>query len=68
MKSVTLKIDTITCNNCKRHLERDVGNVAGVTRVVADVPASTLTIEGGYDDAAVRAAIVSAGYQVAETP
>lgn len=68
MKSVTLKIDTITCNNCKRHLERDVGNVAGVTRVVADVPASTLMVEGGFDDAAVRAAIVSAGYQVAETP
>lgn len=62
----TYAIETITCNNCKRHLEKDVGVLPGVVRVNADIASSTLTVEGSYAEADVRKAVAAAGYQVVQ--
>ncbi|MEZ5225403.1 MAG: cation transporter [Acidimicrobiales bacterium] len=45
-------------------MEGEVATVAGVDSVVVDVASKTVTVVGG-DDAAIRAAIDEAGYDVA---
>jgi len=54
----------ITCGHCRAAIEREVGAVAGVTEVVVDVDARRVRVIGGAEDA-VRAAIVTAGYEIA---
>ena len=60
----TYSIETITCNNCKRHLEKDVGALAEVVRVTASVADSTLTVEGNVPEPLVKQAVERAGYTV----
>ncbi len=55
----------ISCDHCKHAIEDEVGKVAGVVRVEVSVPERTVAVEGTADDAAVRAAIDEAGYEVA---
>jgi uncharacterized protein len=64
MMTATYAIETITCNNCKRHLEKDVGALPGVVRVTADVANSTLTVQGDVSRAAVQHAVENAGYKI----
>jgi copper ion binding protein len=54
----------ISCDHCKHAIESEVGTVAGVSDVEVDVDAKRVTVNGG-DDAAIRAAIDTAGYDVA---
>jgi copper chaperone CopZ len=60
----TYSVPGISCDHCKRAIEGEVGAVAGVDAVVVDVDGKLVTVTGG-DDAAVRAAIDDAGYDVA---
>jgi copper chaperone len=60
----TLDVPGISCDHCKSAIESSVGEVDGVQRVVVDVEARTVTVEGG-EDAAIVAAIDDAGYDVA---
>lgn len=59
----------MTCNNCVNHVTKAVSDVAGVTGVQIDLNAggtSTMHLSGtGIDPAAVRAAVETAGYQLA---
>jgi len=55
----------MTCDHCRRAVESGVGGVPGVISVAADVATGAVRVEGDTDDAAVRAAIVDAGYEVA---
>jgi copper chaperone CopZ len=57
-------VPDISCDHCKSAIEGAVGGVAGVEQVTVDVAAKTVTVSGG-DDAAIRAAIDDAGYDVA---
>jgi copper ion binding protein len=59
-----LDVPGISCDHCKSAIESSVAEVAGVQRVVVDVEARTVTVEGG-EDAAIIAAIDDAGYDVA---
>jgi copper chaperone len=59
-----LDVPGISCDHCKSAIESSVGEVDGVQRVVVDVEARTVTVEGG-EDAAIVAAIDDAGYDVA---
>ena len=59
-----LDVPGISCDHCKSAIESSVGEVDGVRRVVVDVEARTVTVEGG-EDAAIIAAIDDAGYDVA---
>jgi copper chaperone len=58
-------VPDISCDHCKRAIETEVQPVDGVTTVVVDVAATSVTVSGGADDA-IRAAIDDAGYDVAE--
>ncbi len=60
----TYDVPGISCDHCKQAIESEVGGVAGVASVVVDVDAKSVTVTGG-DDAAIRAAIDDAGYDVA---
>jgi copper ion binding protein len=60
----TYDVPGISCDHCKQAIESEVGGVAGVAAVVVDVDAKSVTVTGG-DDAAIRAAIDDAGYDVA---
>ncbi len=54
----------ISCDHCKHAIEAEVGTVVGVSDVVVDVESKSVRVQGG-DDAAIRAAIDEAGYDVA---
>ena len=60
----TYSVPGISCDHCKHAIEAEVGTVDGVSDVVVDVDAKSVRVHGG-DDAAIRAAIDEAGYDVA---
>jgi copper chaperone CopZ len=55
----------ISCDHCKHAIEGEVAKVPGVDTVDVTVDAKTVRVVGDADDAAVRAAIDEAGYEVA---
>ena len=56
----------ISCSHCRVAITAEVQKVVGVSAVDVDLDAKRVTVAGsGLDDAAVRAAIVDAGYDVA---
>ena len=61
----TYSVPGISCDHCKRAIEGEVGDVAGVDTVEVDVAARTVRVVGEVADADVRAAIDEAGYEVA---
>ncbi len=54
----------MTCSHCVASVTEEVQDVAGVTEVEVDLPTGRLTVTGDVDDAAVRAAVDEAGYEV----
>lgn len=56
-------VSGISCGHCKTAIEGEVTEVAGVHSVHVDVDAKTVSVDGG-DDAAIRAAISEAGYDI----
>ncbi len=62
-QTFTYSVSGISCDHCKRAIEAEVSGVADVVAVDVDVDAKQVTVVGG-DDAAIRAAIDSAGYDV----
>ena len=56
-------VSGISCGHCKSAIEGEVAEVPGVDSVVVDIDAKTVTVAGG-DDAAIRAAIAEAGYDI----
>ena len=56
-------VPDISCDHCKAAIEREVSTVAGVASVIVDVDAKSVAVTGG-DDAAIRAAIDDAGYDI----
>jgi copper chaperone CopZ len=65
MTTRTYAVPGISCDHCKHAIEGEVAKVAGVARVEVDVPTKAVLVEGAAPDAAVRAAIDEAGYEVA---
>jgi copper chaperone len=55
----------MTCDHCALSVTEEVTEVAGVQGVEVDLPSGRLVVRGAADDAAVRAAVAEAGYQVA---
>jgi copper chaperone CopZ len=65
MAEKTYTVSGMSCGHCAASITEEVVEVAGVTRVDVDVLAGRVTVTGeALDDAAVRAAIVEAGYEV----
>ena len=55
----------MTCSHCVASVREEVTDVAGVETVDVDLASGRLTVTGDdVDDAAVRAAVDEAGYEV----
>jgi copper chaperone len=56
----------MTCGHCVSAVTEEVGQVPGVTGVEVDLASGGLTVtsESPLDEAAVRAAVEEAGYEV----
>ncbi|MFI9650738.1 heavy-metal-associated domain-containing protein [Streptomyces sp. NPDC052040] len=57
----------MSCEHCAASITEELFEVPGVGEVDVDVAAGTVVVDGtDLDDAQVRAAIVEAGYEVAD--
>jgi copper ion binding protein len=54
----------MTCNHCVLSVTEEVGEVPGVRDIDVDLGSGRLVVRGDVDDAAVRAAVAEAGYEV----
>ncbi len=64
--NITYSVPTIHCAHCAASIREEVSEVAGVDEIDVDLDAKRVTIQGDQlDDAALRAAIAEAGYDVA---
>ncbi|MDT0457317.1 heavy-metal-associated domain-containing protein [Streptomyces sp. DSM 41527] len=58
----------MSCEHCVASVTEEVSEVPGVSEVVVDLAANSVTVHGAdLDDARLRAAIVEAGYAVADS-
>ena len=62
----TYAVAGMTCEHCVRSVTEEVSEVPGVTGVDVDLAAGRVTVSGVADDAAVRAAVAEAGYEVVD--
>ena len=61
----TLKVEGMMCMHCSGRVQKALEGVAGVKSVVVDLDKKTATVTGDtLDDAALRAAVTDAGYEV----
>ena len=64
-EQLTYSVPGMSCGHCRAAITSEVENVAGVVSVDVDLDAKRVTVAGAQlDDAAVRAAIDEAGYDV----
>ena len=65
-ETVTYSVPAIHCAHCAMSIREEVSEVDGVDDVDVDLDTKVVTVSGSHlDDAAVRAAIVEAGYEAA---
>ena len=62
-----LKVEGMQCGHCKAHVEKALGEVAGVVSAQVDLAAGTATVAltGEVSDAILKDAVENAGYTVA---
>jgi copper chaperone CopZ len=66
MQTLTYSVPGVSCGHCRTAITGEVTHVAGITAVDVDLERKVVTVTGaGVDDAAIRAAIDEAGYDVA---
>jgi copper chaperone CopZ len=67
LTTTTYIVKGMTCDHCVRAVTAELSQVAGLTRVDVDLATgkATVTSEGPLDEAAVRAAVDEAGYEIA---
>ena len=65
-KTVTFSVEGMMCNNCKAHVEKALLALKGVKSAVADLETKVVTVvaKDSVDEAALKAAVVAAGYKV----
>ena len=63
--TATYTVEGMTCNSCVNKVTNAVTGVEGVLDVDVDVSDGTLEVSGHIDDAAIRAAVIEAGYAIA---
>ena len=66
MREIAYIVPGMHCGNCQAAVARELEAVEGVESVDVDLESKRVTVTGaGLDDAALRAAIDEAGYEVA---
>lgn len=70
MNTTTYTVSGMTCQHCVASVTEEVGEIAGVTDVVVDLESGRLTVASASPvaDAAIRAAVEEAGYQLVDQP
>ena len=63
MKTV-INVNGMMCTHCQARVESVCNAVPGVENAVVDLKAKNVTVTGNPDIAAVKKAIVDAGYEV----
>jgi copper chaperone CopZ len=60
------KVTGMTCSHCEQSIAKEVSAIDGVTAVQADAGTGTVTVTAikDLDEAAVRAAVDEAGYEL----
>jgi copper chaperone len=62
----TYIVSGMTCEHCVLSVTEEVSEVEGVSSVAVDLASGHLDVGGvGFADAAIRAAVVAAGYELA---
>lgn len=66
MASTTYQVQGMTCGHCVSAVSSEISKLAGVSDVAVDLSSGqvTVTAEQPVEDAAVRAAVEEAGYEV----
>jgi copper chaperone CopZ len=64
MTTRTYSVPGISCGNCKSAIEGEISPMADVDSVSVDIDAKTVLVVGDITEAAVRAAVDEAGYEV----
>jgi copper chaperone CopZ len=65
-ETATYTVPAIHCAHCAMSIREEVSEVEGVDEVDVDLDTKVVTVQGhALDDAALRAAIVEAGYEAA---
>jgi copper chaperone len=69
MTTATYTVTGMTCGHCVSAVTEEVTQVPGVTAVDVDLASGRLTVtsDAPVDEAAVRAAVDEAGYELAGT-
>lgn len=66
MDTVLYTVPGLHCGHCEAAVTEEVSTVPGVDSVVVDLVTKRVEVTGtALDDAAIRAAIVEAGYEAA---
>lgn len=66
METLAYTVPGMHCSHCEAAVAEEVSAVAGVSGVSVDLESKRVEVRGdALDDAAVRAAIEDAGYEVA---
>ncbi|MGY1829623.1 heavy-metal-associated domain-containing protein [Geodermatophilus sp. SYSU D01180] len=67
MSTASYTVTGMTCQHCVASVTEEVSEIPGVTDVEVDLASGGLTVTSDtpVDDAAVRAAVAEAGYEVA---
>ena len=61
-----IKVEGMMCPHCKAMVEKVCKAVPGTQDAVVDLQAKNVTVTGDADEAALKKAIVDAGYEVIE--
>jgi copper chaperone len=65
-ETLTYSVPAIHCAHCAMSIREEVSEVEGVDDVAVELDTKVVTVTGSdLDDAALRAAIVEAGYEAA---
>lgn len=65
--TITYSVPGVSCEHCRTAITKEVGMIPGVESVQVDLEQKLVTVGGPADiDAAVRAAIDEAGYDIDE--
>ena len=65
-ETITYTVPAIHCAHCAMSIREEVSEIEGVEDVDVDVGSKLVTVKGlELDDAALRSAIVEAGYEAA---
>ncbi|MFH9354468.1 heavy-metal-associated domain-containing protein [Kitasatospora sp. NPDC017646] len=64
--TITYTVSGMSCGHCEKAITEELAGLAGVTDVVADAQAGTVTVSSAapLEEEQVRAAIDEAGYEL----